>query len=301
MPGIIFDIKKYAIHDGPGIRTTVFFKGCPLKCQWCHNPESWSFQPELMFLANHCIKCGSCVEFCPQDAISLPGNDYPLTNPQLCRSCGECVQGCPVSARKIVGRQVSAAEVMEEIEKDTVFYDESGGGVTFSGGEPLAQPDFLLELLEKCHQLDIHTAVDSTCYAPRNIIESLIPVTDLFLCDIKIMDSSKHRYYTGLSNEVILDNIRFLARQGCRIILRLPVIAGVNDDQANIEATGRFAAELGTMQRIDVLAYNSSGWDKNNRLINKRNITRYPTHNEHKMLNIVKQLRSYDLQVETGG
>jgi pyruvate formate lyase activating enzyme len=181
--GCVFDIKKYAIHDGPGIRTTVFFKGCPLQCQWCHNPESWRESSELGFRRGRCIRCGQCVEVCKEQAILLT-EDGPVTNVDKCKLCGECADACATGAREIIGQEMTVSQVMGEVEKDIIFYDQSDGGVTFSGGEPLMQPDFLLAILNQCRAHGIHTAVDTTCYAEPEVVQKIAEKTDLFLCDL---------------------------------------------------------------------------------------------------------------------
>ncbi|MEJ2705914.1 MAG: glycyl-radical enzyme activating protein [Sedimentisphaerales bacterium] len=227
--GYVFDIKRYAIHDGPGIRTTVFFKGCPLQCRWCHNPESWRKYPEPGFRLTRCLRCGQCIEACGQNAIALTENG-PATDITKCKLCGECVRACLQGAREIIGKQMTVGQVMREIAADVIFYDESGGGVTFSGGEPLMQPQFLLALLSRCRARDIHTAVDTTCYAELEIVREIAPFTDLFLCDIKHMDAAVHKRFTGVDNDRILYNIKELSEAGKKVIIRIPLVPGFNDE-----------------------------------------------------------------------
>ena len=300
MTGFVFDIKKYAIHDGPGIRTTVFFKGCPLYCKWCQNPEGWKRHPELGFRRNRCIRCGQCVETCTHKAITSV-DDQPVTDVNICNLCGECVDACMAGAREIIGRQITVSEVMAEVEKDVVFYDQSGGGATFSGGEPLMQPEFLLALLNQCQVQQIHTAVDTSCYAEPEIVERISKNTDLFLCDLKHMDSEKHERFTGVGNNLILDNIKRLSEAGKEIIIRLPVIPGFNDDQANIEATGKFAASLPRLGGIDILPYNRGGMEKSSRLSSDTRLMQAETPDEEKMNSIAKSLDNFGLEVKIGG
>lgn len=260
--GIVFDIKKFSIHDGPGIRTTIFFKGCPLRCWWCHNPESQSPEPELVWRENRCIGCGACREACGQGAI---GADLSV-NAGLCTLCGDCVAACYAEAREMVGREMSVAEVMAEIERDVPFYDESGGGATFSGGEPLAQPDFLLALLRACRERGIHTTVDTCGYAPWEVVDRVREYTDLFLYDLKLMDDARHRKYTGVSNEPILRNLRRLAELGQAIILRVPIVPGVNDRDECLRRIAGFAASLPNLAGIEPLAYHRIGIEKYRRM-----------------------------------
>ncbi|MHC4323523.1 MAG: glycyl-radical enzyme activating protein [Planctomycetota bacterium] len=298
--GLVFDIKKYAIHDGPGIRTTVFFKGCPLKCQWCHNPESWKAQIELGLREGRCLVCGKCAEACPHDAISIVEN-RPVTDAEKCVLCGRCPDACPAGARQIIGAEMSVREVMSEVERDVIFYDQSGGGVTFSGGEPLMQPDFLLALLNQCRARNIHTAVDTSCYAEPGIAASVAEKADLFLCDLKHMDNEIHKRFTGVGNDLILENIRRISQSGKKIIIRIPIIPGFNDDQANIEATGSFAASLQGIGRIEILPFNRGGIEKSTRLAGEIEPMRVETPNERQMNSIAENLSNYVSEVNIGG
>lgn len=297
--GIIFDIKRFAVEDGPGIRTTVFFKGCPLRCKWCHNPESWTSSPELSFAVEKCIGCGRCIKVCPNKAISF-SNGKTVTASEKCNFCGRCAEVCPAGAKKIIGRCVSAEEIVNQVEKDMVFYEQSGGGVTFSGGEPLMQVDFLDELLEECKKRGIHTAIDTSCYSRNGELEKIVKA-DLFLCDLKTMDGKDHKRLTGVDNAVILENIKRLCQWGKEIIIRIPVIAGFNDTEKNIEATGKFAAELSTLIRIDLLAYHRGGLAKLQRLNGHGKMTRFESPGDDKIKVMAEKLRKYGLDVRIGG
>jgi pyruvate formate lyase activating enzyme len=298
--GIIFDVKKYAVDDGPGIRTTIFFKGCPLRCAWCHNPESWQRGQEVSFRAEKCIGCGRCREVCPNDAILL-ADGKAVTADGKCKLCGICAGRCPTGAKKVVGLQVSAAEVMEQIEKDVIFYEQSGGGATFSGGEPLMQSDFLCELLSCCKSRRIHTAVDTSCYCQPEVLEKVSKETDLFLCDIKHTDTEMHKRFTGVDNVIILGNIKRLAEAGRRLIIRLPVVPGFNDGAANIEATGSFAASLAGLIRIDILPYHRGGLAKSDRLVKALKQTKFDSPSYEQMEVIAEKLQKYGLNVRIGG
>jgi pyruvate formate lyase activating enzyme len=240
---LIFDIKKFSIHDGPGIRTTVFFKACPLSCQWCHNPESQAPELEMMVRPSRCIQCQACLSVCAQGAISWE-YDLAFTDMERCTLCGACVEACHSEAREIVGREMTVAQVMTEIEKDIAFYEESGGGVTFSGGEPLQQRDFLLALLKGCKERGIHTAVDTSGFAAWETLDSVRQHVNLFLYDLKLMDDTRHQRFTGVSNELILRNLQMLSAHRHSILLRVPIIPGINDDDENIRQIGAFAATL---------------------------------------------------------
>jgi len=297
--GIIFDIKRFSVHDGPGIRTTIFFKGCPLSCWWCHNPESQSVRPELMLWPDRCIGCETCVKVCPNGAVSVVDNVI-LTDRNKCVVCGVCVDNCPATAREIVGREVSVEELLEEIEKDQTFYDESGGGVTVSGGEPFLQWEFLEELLQACTDREIHTAVDTSGYVDADVIARVSAVVDLFLYDLKLMDAERHRYYTGVSNEVILSNLKMLNSLGKRIFVRFPVVPGINDGEDNVRKMAEFVSTLNSVEEVDVLPYHKGGEQKARR-IGKRYLYSGEQPSEEAVNGIVNLLQEYGLKVKIGG
>ncbi|MEE4166912.1 MAG: glycyl-radical enzyme activating protein [Desulfocapsaceae bacterium] len=263
--GKIFAIKRFSLHDGPNLRTTVFFKGCPLHCRWCHNPEGISRQLQTVSSVDRCIGCGECIVHCPQQALSM-GSTGIERDVNRCDNCGECVQRCPALVHEQTGRQVTVDEVISEISKDLPFYDQSGGGVTFSGGEPFDQPEFLMALLAACGELSIHRTVDTSAYVSGERLRAALAVTDLMLCDIKHMDSSVHKEYTGVGNERILENIRLLAGSGCDLRIRLPLIPGVNDSLSNIAATIRFIKSLDVVRCVDVLPYHRAAEAKYRKL-----------------------------------
>jgi len=263
--GTIFDIKKYAIHDGPGIRSTVFFKGCPLACRWCHNPEGITVATQRIYRQERCIGCGECIQLCPQKGLTPTANGV-FSDPAKCDLCQTCADHCPSEAIEFVGRKVTVDEVIREIEKDIAFYDESGGGITLSGGEPLMQPEFLLQLLEACAALDFHRTVDTTGYADRELLLEVARKTDLFLYDLKLMDAARHRDFTGVSNERILNNLKMLAQDGARIQVRVPIIPGINDDAENIARTAAFVADLPGVDQIAILPFHNSARGKYGRL-----------------------------------
>lgn len=298
--GIIFDIKRYSIHDGPGIRTTIFLKGCPLSCWWCHNPESQSAFTEVLYRPDRCIGCGACEAACPAGAISLTQRGY-VADPDRCTGCGECARVCPSEAREMIGRKVGIEEILKEIEKDVLFFDESGGGVTFSGGEPLSQPGFLLEALKACCRRDIHTAVDTCGFALGKVFEEVAPFTRLFLFDLKIMDPELHRNCIGVSNDLILSNLAWLSAQGAEIVVRIPVIPGINDTADNMEATGRFLSGLASRPEVNLLPYHSAAVEKYRRFGIPYRMADISAPSGERMKELSDQLARFGLAVSTGG
>jgi pyruvate formate lyase activating enzyme len=265
LTGIVFDIQRFSTRDGPGIRTTVFLKGCPLSCWWCHNPESQKRQPELFYRANLCIACQACLEACPQGAISLTPQGV-LTDPDKCTLCETCLEYCYSDARQVVGKVMNVAQVMGEIRKDLPFYEQSGGGVTFSGGEPLNQSGFLARLLQECKQDGLHTVVDTSGFAPWSVIDGLRALVDLFLYDIKLIDEAAHLSYTGVLNQLILDNLHRLCASGQAVRVRVPIIPGINDSPAELRRLREFIAALPNEPEVELLPYHTSGVEKYRRL-----------------------------------
>ncbi len=297
--GIIFDIKKFAIDDGPGIRTTIFFKGCLLRCWWCHNPEGQLPTSELMYRRTRCDSCAECVRICPEEAISCSLKRISI-NRDHCNLCGKCCQVCPTGALTIVGKQVSLEEVLREIDKDSIFYDESQGGVTASGGEPLLQLDFLNALLKECKDRDIRTAVDTCGYASHDAIDKISDKVDLFLYDIKTMDEKKHMKYTGVSNKPILENLKRLAENGSNIQIRFPIIPGINDDKENVTETAEFVASC-RIKNISLLPYHRAGIEKYKSLSRTYKLKKIQTPSDQDLSLIEEELEAFGLKVKIGG
>jgi pyruvate formate lyase activating enzyme len=297
--GVIFNIQRYSTHDGPGIRTTVFLKGCPLNCLWCHNPESQAPGIEMMYWEKRCIRCMSCVEKCPQGALRRE-DDSIVYLKHKCILCGICTSICPTKAREVAGKEVTSDLVMKEILKDSIFYDESQGGVTFSGGEPIMQEEFLCELLDRCKDEYIHTVLDTSGFTHWDVLERLVSKVDLFLYDIKIMNSEKHREYTGVPNEIILENLRKLSDRHCRIFVRIPILPGINDDAENLRAMAAYLTDL-NIEQVNILPYHDMAIDKYNRLSRQYLMGDIRKPDEESMAKIQYSLSKYGLNVKIGG
>lgn len=263
--GLLFNVQRFSLHDGPGIRTTFFLKGCPLACRWCHNPEGRTAVPEVVVAADRCIGCAACVDACPLGLPSGIGGGWARPR-ELCEACGRCVEACPTGARQLAGRSLTVGDVLAQGLRDRVFYARSGGGVTFSGGEPLRQPDFVLPALEGFRKHAVHTAVDTCGLVDREVLLDAAGRADLFLYDLKHMDDARHREWVGASNATVLSNLEALSRAGAAIWVRVPVIPGVNDDPDNLAGTAALAARLPGVERVSLLPYHRLGSDKRARI-----------------------------------
>lgn len=261
----VFNVQRFSLGDGPGIRTTVFLKGCPLNCLWCHNPESKNAYPELMLYPDKCIGCGNCLKVCPKGLHTIGEQGEHLIDREKCARCFACSEGC-VGALEAAGKEMSVEQVLTEVLKDNAFYRNSGGGMTLSGGEPLMHFDFTLALLQSAKEQGLHTCIETCGYAPWEHIEALIPYVDIFLWDVKEIDPARHKEYTGVSNERILENLRKLSAAGAEIVLRCPVIPGLNDRKEHLAGIAALAEELSGVTRVDVEPYHPLGQSKSEAL-----------------------------------
>ena len=259
--GIIFDIKKFAIHDGPGIRTTVFLKGCSLRCVWCHNPEAVSPRPVLAQFPRNCIGCGRCLELCPNGALSR-GEEQIVIDRERCVACGTCTTECYAEALVLHGQEVSVEEVVAEVVKDRPFYDNSGGGVTLSGGEPLVQPEFTRALLQACRAEGLHTVLDTSGHASWPVLEQVLPLVDLALYDLKAGTEETHRRGTGHDQELILENLRRVTSNGVAVQVRVPVVPGFTAEEREMEALAEIVREVEPSEGVELLKYHRLGESK---------------------------------------
>ncbi|KAA3656245.1 MAG: glycyl-radical enzyme activating protein [Chloroflexi bacterium] len=293
---IIFDIKRYSIHDGPGIRTTAFLKGCPIRCRWCANPESQKRSPEIAYFKQECIQCRKCLETCPLNAIHFSGAAHCLDR-SVCDLCAQCVDVCPADALQIVGRTVTARGLFDEMVSDRPFWERSGGGVTLSGGEPLIQHQFVKAFLELCRSNYIHTAIETCLHISPKILKDILPLVDFVICDMKIMDSEKHKQFTAVSNKLILENIVFLLNSDLDMLVRMPLIPGVNDDVANLEALGAFLQSHRKNAQLELLPFHRLGeskYEQAGRTIEMKNVL--PPSKEE-MQKAAARLNAFNLEV----
>ncbi len=281
MKGRVFDIKKFAVHDGPGIRSTLFLKGCPLKCIWCHNPEGIEDKINLWYFERKCIRCGSCLKVCPHKALSSGKKNAPFItiDRDLCTNCGECVKVCPTTALTFDSSLMEVDEAVVKLLQDKVFYNQSGGGITISGGDPLFQYEFSRRVLQKCHEAGVHTAIETSMQAKEEILRSFIGLVDLFIVDIKLFVSSEHKKYTGTGNKQILSNFKMLIENKQNLLVRIPLIPGITTSEQNLRSISQFVLEFSPQTGIELINFNPLAENKY-RLMGK----------EHKFL---KEMKPY--------
>ncbi len=301
MTGWVFDIKRYSIHDGPGIRTTVFLKGCGLHCLWCHNPESIDPGPELMHWPARCTRCYACVRACPLAALSKDPSGAVVIDRARCDLCGRCAAACLYDAMQIVGREMTVEDVLAEVEKDRIFYEQSGGGVTLSGGDPLVQADFAAALLDACRSRGIRTALDTAGRSSNGVLDRLAAKSDLVLYDLKCMDETRHREFTGASNAPILENVKALVAAGREVWVRVPLVQGVNDDEDNIRRTIALLQSLKTIRQVGLLPYHSGGLDKARRIGQESQFRKFESPSEERIAAIEASFREAGFDVRRGG
>lgn len=302
MKGTIFDIKRFAIHDGPGIRTTIFFKGCPLNCLWCHNPEGIESRFELMPSPGRCAAdCAECLKVCP---TVLAKNNGHVVLQRAVRGdalCSRAADACVYDALRLVGKRTTVDDVVAEVEKDQIFYEQSGGGITFSGGEPLLQPAFLSELIGELKTRSFHLALDTSGFAAWKVLEGIARKCDLILYDLKIMNDARHRKYTGVSNRLILDNLKKLSSIGKEIWGRIPLIPGINDDEENMRRMADFLRPLPNIKRVNVLPYHKGGCEKYKNLGKRSRFRAFEPPSEERVGAVLGLLKSVQFQVRRGG
>lgn len=301
MTPLIFDIKRYAINDGPGIRITIFMKGCPLSCKWCHNPESQSPEIQKLYTESRCIGAQECVKVCPVEALTLTPKGI-VTDADACTLCGICADACPTKAMEMSGRLYDIGELMQIIEKERVLMEQSGGGVTFSGGEPLMHADFLVKLLDVCGTKNIHRTVDTCGFADTKTILEVAKRTDLFLFDLKLMDAAKHKKWTGVSNKLILENLQALSEMGANVNIRIPLIKNVNADRKSLTEMAEFITTLsGKRPVVNLLPYHNLAANKYTKLGSNYNEFNMEEPSEEVQSTAVGIFESFGIMAEIGG
>ena len=301
---VVYNVQRFSLHDGPGIRTTVFLKGCPLSCPWCHNPESRDGRPQLAVKADRCLGCELCMPVCPEGiAGPLDVRTNSHRPDDSCIRCGACAEACPAGARDLLGDEMGVARVMAEIERDGAYHAESGGGVTFSGGEPIANgnADFLLECLDECGKWGIHTAVDTCGHVTTETLLAVAERADLILYDLKVMDDAKHRLIVGVGNERIHENLKILAAAGHEVWIRVPVIPGLTDDEENLNAVAEFAAGLARPCPVHLLPFHAMGGEKYGRLGMEYQLAGLAPADPGRVNEQAELLRAFGLDVHIGG
>ena len=296
--GLIFDLQRYSLHDGSGVRTLIFFKGCPLSCWWCANPESQSRRQEIMFDIRRCEGCGDCVAACPSGALTREANGNFIYRRELCLLCGDCARACPQQARHLVGRWVNVEELIQEVERDAPFFRRSAGGITLGGGEPLYQPTFALDILKACHERGINTAVETSGYTPWGVISELAPYVDQIFFDIKHIDSAQHRRLTGVSNLRILNNLERLSQIHSNLVVRYPLVPGCNDGKADISAMASWIKGLGRVKKIEIVPYHRYGEHKYKMLDREYRLTNLATPDHERVAWTCDLIRSHGLNCE---
>ena len=299
--GIVSKIQRLAIHDGPGIRTIVFLKGCPLRCLWCASPETQSKEYELLCYPQRCISCGSCVDVCEEKAILISLDEKKIIDRSRCTVCGRCMEVCYAEALGIVGERKSVAQVVREVERDRIFYEHSNGGVTISGGEPLQQAEFTRGLLYACRKAGIHTAMETSGFQSWELFEVALAHLDLLLYDLKQMDPERHRGLTGVSNETILDNLKKAVATGVETIIRFPVIPGFNDAEENVVAMCRFLHTIDPVKRVDLLPYHRFGEAMYGRLGRDYGLGDLPAMAEEELAHMAETFIREGFKVQIGG
>jgi len=290
MQQLVFDIQPFSLHDGPGIRTTVFLKGCPMQCKWCSNPEGIDSEPTLSFQKSKCSNCLECVEICSTEAlISVEGQ--LVVQHEKCNACGECIEVCPTDALKLYGYQATSQEIIDQVKKDKTFFKKSGGGITLTGGEVMMQPQFAKDILKLAKDDEINTCIETCGFARQKDYAAILDYVDIILFDYKITDPDEHKYYTGQSNEIILNNLKFLCENGAKIVLRIPIIPGINDTDEHFKALSYISNQYKSIEKVEVMPYHNWGEHKYQEIGLKKSDHKFETVSKEKVEQWVSRLK----------